>query len=525
MKKLLLAALAPCLIILFTAAQAETVLRRGNLAEPGTLDPQAAVSTTQYWIGIDLYEGLSALAPDGKAVPGEAASWTVSADGKVWTFSLRDGIEWSNGDPITAEDFVYSFRRLVDPANASELADEVEPILNARRIVKGEEKDLTKLGVAAPDPHTVQVTLMRPTPALPEILALMLPVHRASVEKLGREAFQPGKMVSNGAYRLVEWQPQARVAVERNPKYWDRNHVAIDRVEFYGIEDHAEELKRYRAGDLDITASVPVDQLEFVRQTLGAELKQSPGFGIYAIGFNEAAAPFKDNPKLREALTLAIDRSALTDKVMHGAYAPAFGWVPNVIDGYHNPKFPNAELSQAEREALARKLYAEAGFSREHPAKFELLYETSDENRRIMIGIVGMWNRVLGVSVELNNMEAKVFYQRLADHQTQASHSGLIGAYVAPEQILEWFETGREINDTGYANPSFDALMRQARDIANPAERLKLMADAEAMALADFPAAPVFYRNGKHLVKPYIAGWQSSPCDTFRSKDLSILPH
>ncbi|HVJ52462.1 MAG TPA: peptide ABC transporter substrate-binding protein [Aliidongia sp.] len=517
------------ILLLLTAigeAGAETVLRRGNGAEPGGLDPQGFSTTIQFRIIVDLYEGLTTLAPGGKVAPAQAESWTVSPDGKVWTFTLRSGLKWSNGDPLTAEDFVYSFRRLVDPANASRVAFLAESILNATAIVKGEEKDVTKLGVAAPDPRTLRITLDRPDLALPKILADLRPVHRASIEKFGKDAFKPGNMVSNGAYRLAEWRPQAMITIVKNSDYWDAGHVRIDRVEYYPIEDQNEELKRYRAGDLDLTNDVPKDQLDFIESNLADQYKRSPAFGNYVIGFNNTRPPFKDNPKLREALTLAIDRETLVKRIVRGGAQPAYGWIPHSIEGYPNASFPGAELSQAAREDLARKLYAEAGYSPEHPAQFELLYNTSENHKKIMIAVAAMWKKVLGVQAELTNVEFKTFVdRRLGKQTTEAWRGGLSGAYDDPQPLLDQLRTTGAFNDMGYSNPRFDDLFEKAAQSTDPAQRFKLFADAEAMAIADFPSAPIYYLSAERLIKPYVLGWQPSPLDSFRSQDLSIAAH
>ncbi|HVJ52461.1 MAG TPA: peptide ABC transporter substrate-binding protein [Aliidongia sp.] len=519
--------LALIVVFLFsTMASAETVLRRGNAAEPGGLDPQAFDTTIQARIEADLYEGLTAPAPGGKIAPGQAESWTVSPDGKIWNFTLKPNLKWSNGDPVTADDFVYSLRRLVNPANGFLTTFLAEPILNAMEIIRGQEKDVTKLGVEAPDPRTVRITLAAPNAALPEMLVPLRPVHRGSVEALGKEAFKPGNMVSNGAYELVEWRPQALISVVRNPNYWDAGHVQIDRVEYYPVEDQNEELKRYRAGDLDMTADVPKDQLDFIERTLGDQYKQAPYLGIYFIGFNNSRPPFKDNPKLREALTLAINRETLIEKIIRGGAQPAYGWIPHTIAGYPNASFPNAALSQSAREDLARKLYAEAGYSAQHPAEFELLYNTSENHKKIMIAVAAMWKKVLGADARLHNEEFRVFIDnRLSKKATEAYRGGFIAPYTDPQPLLELLRTGSGFNDMAYSNPRFDTLFAQAGRTPDPAERLKLFADAEALALADFPAAPIYYYSAERLIKPYVTGWQPSPRDSFRSQDLSIAAH
>jgi oligopeptide transport system substrate-binding protein len=509
-----------------TQAGAETVLRRGNGAEPGSLDPQAFDTTVQTRIEADLFEGLTASAPGGAVTPAQAERWSASPDGKVWTFALRPNLKWSNGDPLTAEDFVYSFRRLVDPANAFMVSFMAEPIRNALDIIKGRQKDTNQLGVEAPDPLTVRITLDTPNPALPEILTALYPVHRASVEALGRDAFRPGNMVSNGAFRLVVWRPQAVIAVARNQNYWDAEHVKIDRVEFYPIEDRNEELKRYRAGDLDVTVDLPLDQIDFIERTLGDQYKKSPSFGLYFIGLNSSRPPFKDNPKLREALTLAINRETLVDKIIRGGAEPAYGWIPRTVEHYANASFPGAELDQPGREALAQRLYAEAGYSASHPAEFELLYNTNENHKKIMIAIAGMWKRVLGATVRLSNQEFKAFVdRRLAKQTTEAFRAGFLAPYRDPQPMLEILRSGSGFNDMGYANPRFDALFDKAAGTVDPALRMDLFAQAEAVALADFPGVPIYYSTVGRLIKPYVIGWRPGPHGAFRSQDLQIQPH
>ena len=310
------------------SAGAEAVLRRGNGAESGTLDPQRFQTIPEQNIIRDLFEGLTTLGPGGVVAPGQAESWTVSPDGLVWTFKLRPNLRWSNGDPLTAEDFVYSLHRQIDPEIAADNAFMMDSIVNAAEINSGTEKDLSKLGVEAPDPRTLRLTLRAPNLALPAILVILRPTHRGSVEAWGRDAFKPGHIVSNGAYQLTEWQQQARLVETRNPQYWDAEHTKIDRVEFYPVEDPNEELKRYRSGDLDMTYMVPSDQIPFITATLAPEYHVAPWFSIFYLGFNQSQPPFKGNFKLREALTLAIDRERIVDKVAIGGNTVADGWVP-----------------------------------------------------------------------------------------------------------------------------------------------------------------------------------------------------
>jgi oligopeptide transport system substrate-binding protein len=526
-----LAALALLALLAVHPAEAATgtaasVLRRDNGAEPGTLDPEKFESIPEDHILGDLYEGLTATGPGGKVVPGAASSWTISDDGLVWTFHLRPDGRWSNGAAVTADDFVYSFRRQVDPANAFLISFLTDPIRNAFQIRSGAQKDLTALGVRAVDAATVEITLKAPNPAFPSILSRLRPVYRPSVEAQGRDAFRPGNLVSNGAYRLVEWRPQADVAVERNPEYWDRAHVAIDRVEFYPIEDQNEALKRYRADGLDMTDEVPNDQLAFIRSELGAEYKSAPQLGIFYLGFNEELPPFKDNPALRRALSLAIDRPLLVDKVVGGGTVPAYGWIPPGIAGYPNQVPSWAGLPAVERLKLARAAYAEAGYGPGKPLKFSLMYNTSENNKKIMIAVASMWKQALGVEVSLENQEFKTFLAtRREKKATQAFRAAFIAFYDDPAPLAETLFSTSAYNDLGYRSAEYDKLFEQASAAPTLDERYRLFAAAETQALADQPVVPIYFYAAEHLIKPYVTGWQPSPRDSYRSQDLAIQPH
>ncbi len=516
-----LAALALLTLLLTGAASAETILRRGIGAEPGTLDPASGDSINQVRLDADLYEGLTAIGPGGHVVPGQAESWTVSPDGLVWSFTLREHLAWSNGAPLTAGDFVYSFRRLVDPANGFRGAFLAASIRNATAITAKREPDVASLGVAAPDSRTVRITLEAPNLALPEILALLPPVYRPVIESDGRDAFKPGRFVGNGAYQLVEWAPHDRLVARRNPNYRDAEAVAIDQVEYYPIEDQAAELKRYRAGDLDMTADVPYDQLALIRAELPAEYKTSPAFGLAYIGFNTAQPPFKDAPALRRALSLAIDRTMLVDKILGGVGIPAYGWVPPGLEQYHS-----RVTAPDDREAEAKRAYAEAGYSAETPLKLELTFNTNENTKRVMIAVAAMWHQVLGVETELRNMELRSFLDlRQQKLGTQAFRAGFAAPYQDPQPMLELLRSGAPFNDMSYANPGFDDQLAQAEAALTSQARLDGFAAAEATALADTPAAPLYFLAQARLVKPYVTGWLPSPHDTFRSQDLAITAH
>jgi oligopeptide transport system substrate-binding protein len=296
--------------------EAATTLNRGNGPEPDTLDPQRARTEGALNILRDLFEGLTAVGDDGSPVPAAAASWDVSDDGLTYTFHLRDGLRWSNGDPVVADDFVAGMRRLVDPATASQYAQMLDPVVGAAEIVRG-ERPAAQLGVDATDERTLVMHLATPTPYLLGLVAhpSTFPVHRPSLAANGSEFAKPGKLVSNGAFVLEDWVIGSHVAARRNDRYWNDSRNSIDRVRYVHLSDPTTEFRQYRAGQLDITSVVPNQEFAWIKENLPGELHISPQLSTYYYGFNLSRPPFKDNPRLRRALSLAIDRDKLTSAV------------------------------------------------------------------------------------------------------------------------------------------------------------------------------------------------------------------
>ncbi len=346
-----------------------STLRRGNGPEPDSLDPQRARTDTALNMLRDLFEGLTAVGGDGRPVPAAAESWTVSTDGREYRFRLRQGLRWSNGDPVVAGDFVAGMRRLVDPATASQYAQILEPVVNAAAIVRG-ERPPSELGVLAPDARTVVVRLANPAPYL---LGLMshpstFPVHTPSLAAHADRFAQPGRLVSNGAFVLEEWVVGSHIGAKRNRNYWDDAHTQLERVRFVHTNDPSTEFRLYRAGQLDVTYVVPPQQFAWIQQHLPAELRISPQLSTYYYGFNLSRPPFKDQPGLRRALSLVIDRERLTTAVTGLGEAPAYGWVPPGVSNYTPQQFDYATLPYQERVREARELYQAAGYSAEQAA-------------------------------------------------------------------------------------------------------------------------------------------------------------
>jgi oligopeptide transport system substrate-binding protein len=509
------------------AGTAPTVLRLGNGPEPETLDPQRAEGVSTANILRDLYEGLTRLGPDGQAGPAAASAWELSADGLDYVFHLRPGLRWSNGDALVAEDFAAGLRRSVDPATGSPYAQLLSPIAQAEDVSAGRLPP-QRLGVVAPDELTLRVHLHHPAPYFPALLAhpASFPLHRPSFARYGRDFARPGRLVSNGAYRLEDWAVQSQVRLVRNPQYWDDAHTAIDTVVYVPTEDLAAELKRYRAGELDATYAIPMSQARWVRGLLGAELHLAPYLGAFWYGYNLSRPPFKGSPELRRALSLAIDREIIAGKLLQDAALPAYGFVPPGTWDY-TPQRPDwASWPREKRLAEARRLYAAAGYSAAQPLQVELRFNTSEDHRRVATVIAAMWKQNLGVQTRLVNEEWKVFLQnRRARAQTEVFRGGWIGDYDDAGAFLNILRSFDGKNDEGYASRDYDALLEQAQARPDPAQRRRLLEQAENLMLGDMPVLPIYWYESKHLVKPWVAGWRDNALDIHYSKDLRVLPH
>jgi len=501
-----------------------SVLRRGNGPEPDTLDPQLARTEAAFHILRDVFEGLTAVGPDGSAVPAAAESWTVSPDGLEYRFALREGLRWSNGDALKASDFVTGMRRLVDPKTASPYAQFIDPVLNAGAITRGEKKP-DELGVSAPDDRTVLIRLESPAPYLLGLLAQpgTFPVHGPSLAANGTEYARPGKLVSNGPFVLDDWVMGSHVLVRRNPHYWNDRATKLERVKFVHISDAGTELRQYRAGQLDFTFVVPAQQFPWIKQNLAQELHVAPQLSVYYYGFNLTQPPFKDNPKLRRALSLAIDRDKLTTAVTGVGEAPAYGWVPRGVWNYTPQQFDYANTPYAERLAEARRLYAEAGYSAEKPLRIELRYNSGDTHNRLAVAIAAMWQEGLGVETQLYAEEFRALLQSIQARQdTQVFRSSWVGDFNDAYTFAQLLKTGFGINLTGYSNPRYDALLADAVRQADPARRRALLEEAERLMLADHPVLPLYFYVNKHLVKPWVQGWTDNVMNVVYSKDLSL---
>ncbi|MCC5860824.1 MAG: peptide ABC transporter substrate-binding protein [Gammaproteobacteria bacterium] len=502
------------------------VLRRGNGAEPQSLDPHKSEGVPESNLQRDLYEGLTSSGADGEIVPGVAESWEVSEDGLVYTFHLRDNARWSNGDPVTAADFEYSLRRSVDPATLSNYGIILHPIENAAAVIAG-ERPPEDLGVRALDPRTLEITLGDPTPYFLGVLAhsAAFPVHRATVETYGDRWARPGRLVSNGAFQLADWVVQSHIQLLRNPHYWDADNVRLEEVWYYPIENQSTELQRYRANELDMTYDLPFRQLRWIRDNLPDELVISDYLGVYYYGLNVTRQPFLDNPALRQALYLAINRERLTSQITGAGEIPAYGYVP-AVQGYVQQTPEWATWTQAEREAEARQLYAEAGYSTEEPLRLQILYNTHENHRTIAVAISSMWNEVLGIQTELVNEEWKVYLEtRRSKQTTQVFRAGWIGDYNDAFSFAELMHSTSAMNDSGWEHAPYDELLARAAAERDPAQRAEYLQAAERELLREMPLIPIYFYVTKRVVKPWVGGYRPHIQDYIYSRDLYILKH
>ena len=514
-------ALLSLLALLPTPAAARELVR-GNGPEPATLDAHRCQEVVCGNILRDLYEGLVTEDARGAIVAGAAQSWSVSTDGREWRFRLRDELRWSNGEALTAADFVASLRRALDPKTAAPVAALLRPIANAPAVMRGEAPPET-LGVAAPDASTVVIRLDEPVALLDRLtFPIAFPVYLPAVAEFGAQHTRPGKLVGNGAYRLDAWTPQAAIVLAKNTQFHSAASIAIERVRFAVTEDAASELKRFQAGDLHLTETVPPKPLSALRAEFGDALRISPYLGSFWLGMNLTRPPLRDDPALRAALSLAIDRDIVTRYVTGFGEEPAYGIVPAGARDYAPPQPAAARLTQAQREALARERYAAAGYSAEHPLTIELRYNTSTLHRRLALAVAAMWRQVLGVRATQRNEEWKVFVQnRRARAITQVFRGGWIADVNDPLDFLATFSgADNALNTTGYADAEFDAQLARAAALPQGAERAALLAQAEARLIDANAVIPLYFYTSKHLVVPDLEGFEPNALDHHATRFL-----
>jgi len=488
-----------------------------------SLDPSLATDIPAFRVLDDLFEGLTRLDVSGEPAPGVAERWEQSADGLTWTFHLR-AAQWSNGEPVRASEFVQAWRRTLDPRTASDISQILAPLANAQAIAEG-RADPATLGAEALDERTLRVRLDRPTPYLLALLGMsfMAPQYQPAIAQWGERWTEPAHLVCNGAFTLSESVLGGRITLLRNPRYWNAASVHLTRVTYIPA-DRSVQTDRYFAGEMQFTDSFSAEQVGWLRERLGSQVVTGPYLGNFVIGLNVERPPFAGNLALRRALTLAVDRNELVRYVRQGLYEPAWTPVPP-IKGYPTPVPDWARLPDEERHALARRYYAEAGYSPQHPLRVAFHYPTDSDNRRTYEAVAAMWRQNLGAEVGTYNEEFRVQLTERHLHQLPMFHYAWIGDFPDPYTFLQLFRTGFGYNDGGYSNPRYDALLDAASATADPGLRYRMLADAERILDEDVASIPLYYYSSRHLIKPWVRGWQPNLQDRNLSQYMLLLEH
>ncbi|NBB55797.1 oligopeptide ABC transporter substrate-binding protein OppA [Pantoea vagans] len=495
--------------------------------EPASLDPLKAVGLPEIQVIRDLFEGLTNQDAQGKIVPGVAQSWS-SSDNKTWVFTLRNNARWSNGDQVTAQDFVSSWQRLVAPENSSPFAwfAGLSGIENAAAITKGEMTP-DKLGVVAQGKTQLKVTLDRPVPWFPALVAnvALFPVPQKTIAQEGDSWTAPGKLVGNGAYQLSERVVNEKIVLIRNPDYWDDAHSVLTKVTFVPINEESSATKRYRANDVDITESFPKNMYAMLKKTLPGEVYTPDQLGTYYYAFNTQKGPTAD-VRVRKALSWSIDRKVMAEKVLGTGEKPAWHFTPDVTAGFKPLPTFMQQHDQNTLNAQAKALLAAAGYGPAKPLKLKLLYNTSESHQKIAIAVASMWKKNLGVDVTLENQEWKTYIDSRNSGNFDVIRASWVGDYNEPSTFLNLLTSGNSSNISRFSNADYDAAIAKASKETNDQARNSDYNRAEQILAEQTPIAPIYqYTNGR-LIKPWVKGYPiTNPEDVAYSRELWIEKH
>ncbi len=497
-------------------------LIRGNGGEPQTLDPSRADDVHAFNVLFDLYEGLVAEAEDGSLIPGAAESWEISEDGRKYRFFLRPDARWSNGEPMTADHFVAGIRRGATPATASPYGFFLTPLLNAEAVIAG-ELPVTALGVRAEDDLTLSLELERPAPHFLSILTMPIayPFIGDIDKSLAEDRFSnPDNFIGNGAYTLVEWRLLDRIVLRRNSYYREAEKVAIEFVEYLPIVDPQAELNRYRAGEIDITATVPPTQISRLRESRLAELRIAPRLALYYLAYDLTESTFADG-NLRKALSMAINRQAIVDLVGRGELA-AYGLVPPGVSDHIGQRYLWMSLSAEAREEEARRAYRAAGYSSDNPLRITLSYDLGDIHASVALAVRSMWQTVLGAEINLASKEWKYYLASRDDRQSwQVMRFAWFGDYNGASTFTDIFRSSNSQNLPSYQSEEYDRLLDEAVRSKDDGLRARLTAQAERLLLDDYPIVPLYFFVSKHLVSLQIENFRDNVLDRHPSQYLS----
>ncbi|WP_237068328.1 peptide ABC transporter substrate-binding protein [Microbulbifer guangxiensis] len=496
-------------------------LVRANDAEPQSLDPHKMGIAYEATIIQDLLEGLVTMSADGSVVPATADRWEHD-DGLAYRFYLRTDARWSNGDPVTAWDFVYAWQRAADPQTASYCAEGFRNtgIQYAASIIRGDIPP-AQLGVVAIDAHTLQVRLEKPLPYFPKLLhsPCFAPLHKETIEAHGEQWARPESYVGNGPFVLAEWSVNEKVVLSRNRHYWDNANVRLENVTFLPITSDKVELDRYRAGEVDVTSGIPDAALPELMRQASNEVVVHPRLTTLGIEFNTHKPPLT-SPLLRQALSYALDRDVIANKVYGIGNRPAYSFNSAELPDFIPPTVPSTDLAQEQREQYARKLLQEA-LSEQPASNLRLIYINADTNAKFALSAAAMWKKILGLEVELQGLEWKAFDSESASDKFDMRIMGYNAWYSDPSAVLSQF-IAEQTARSGYHSEQIRSLMESARSMQESAERAVVYTEIERILAEDAPFIPVVHRAYPRLVKPHVRGFTPSPFGQPYSKDLWI---
>jgi oligopeptide transport system substrate-binding protein len=497
-------------------------LQLGNGTEPISLDPHKTTGTWEHRLLMDNLIGLTQVAADGTPVPGVAERWETSADGRTWTFYLRKA-EWSDGVPVTADDFVFSLRRILLPETASEYASLLYLIKNAQPINEGKAPK-EALGVRAVSPRILEITLEHPAPYLPQLAThqTMYPVPKHMAEKYGDAWSQPAHYVSNGPYRIVAWKLGDYVKEVKNPRFWDADKVCVDEVYFYPTNDAISAERRVKRGELDINADIQSNRIAFLRKEMPGYVRTHTYLGVSYLAFNSHEKAFQDK-RVRQALSMAIDREFITRKLLRGGQEPAYTFVPPGVANYRAAAQPAwASWPLEKRQAEARRLLAEAGYGPGRPLKMEIKHRNTPDPMLVMPAIQADW-KAIGVDARLAQNETQIAYAAYRTRDFQVADAAWIADYNDPMSFLYLMQSSTGPQNYGdYKNPAYDALLARADNEPDAGRRAGYLAQAERMMLDDATVAPTYFYVNKNLVNPKITGWQANIVDYHPTRYLCV---
>lgn len=502
------------------------ILHFGNGAEPQDLDAQAVTGIVEHHLLKAFAEGLVSEDPDLNIIPGVAQTWEVSESGLVYTFNLNPNAKWSNGETITAQDFVGTYKRMLTASIAAEYSYMLFHVVGAEDYLLGKIDDFSQTGFKALDEHTLELTLHQRTPfllhAMNHYAWYPVPIkvidQFGGLERKGTAWTRPENFVGNGAFNLKSWQPNRKIIAERSSTYWDAENVPLDEIHFYPIESIDTEERMFRTGQLHITNEVPLSKIKTYLEESPEKISIMPYNGVYFYRFNTTKPPF-DDVRVRKALSYAINRTDIVEKVTLANETPAYHVVPPGLLTYESDHKIPANLAEAKR------LMAEAGYPNgEGFPETDLIYNTSEKHRTIAEAIQQMWRKNLGINMGLFNQEWKVYLDSQDNLDFQVIRAGWIADYVDPHVFIDMWKTGGGNNDTGWGNEEYDRMLSQALASPNDEERFKVYNRMEKILIDEMPVLPIYHYTNSKLISPLVLGYKITPLDNFPWKFVDLAP-